>query len=250
MKESQEDVRKAVLDFGNALGMSKETPLLLTDIGLHSTIKELAFKAFVINYYEYYEDSDGKILRAIDTIVRYCQEMAEKGCVTFDVNFIAENGYINCFDKFYNELHDGDIVDVQMSGLHNIYKREDGQLYFQPHGKEERVHTYFMNDMIKIDGKCIDTIPSFVYPEIPIVITKYSDVSIKGWRAEIADDYENYTPKNYVKTNFEDLSFHFEHDIRQHENDNWVFITLKDAIKAANYCNEKYLSNKAKIWIL
>jgi hypothetical protein len=250
MKESQEEVRKAVLDMGNALGMSMETPILLTNIGIYSTIKELVYKAFVVYYDDYFEEND-KVFQSVQIVKRYCKEMAENGEVEFDVKFIVENSYIKCFDKFDNELHDGDIVDVQMSGLHNIYKKEDdGQLYFKPYGKEERVHTYFRNDMIKIDGKRIDPIPSFVYPEIPIVISKYQDGKIVGWRAEIADDYENYESKNYEETNFEDLSFHFEHGVRQHDNDNLVFITRKDAIRAANYCNEKYLSNKAKIWVL
>lgn len=62
-----------------------------------------------------------------------------------------KNKYVRCFDKFGVELKEGDIVDVQMDGEHEIYKKEDGQLYFKPYGKEDRVSAYFSNDMIKVE---------------------------------------------------------------------------------------------------
>ena len=62
-----------------------------------------------------------------------------------------KNKYVKCFDKFDVELKEGDIVDVQMDGEHEIYKKEDGQLYFKPYGKEDRVSAYFSNDMIKVE---------------------------------------------------------------------------------------------------
>ena len=62
-----------------------------------------------------------------------------------------ENKYVKCFDKFEVELKEGDIVDVQRDGEHEIYKKEDGQLYFKPYGKEDRVSAYFSNDMIKVE---------------------------------------------------------------------------------------------------
>jgi len=62
----------------------------------------------------------------------------------------TKNKYVKCFDKFEVELKEGDIVDVQMDGEHEIYKKENGQLYFKPYGKEDRVCTYFSNDMIKV----------------------------------------------------------------------------------------------------
>ena len=65
---------------------------------------------------------------------------------------IMKNKYVRCFDKFRVELKEGDIVDVQMDGEHEIYKKEDGQLYFKPYGKEDRVSAYFSNDMIKVKG--------------------------------------------------------------------------------------------------
>jgi hypothetical protein len=53
-----------------------------------------------------------------------------------------------CRDKFGRVIQDGDIVDVQMDGEHKVYKKEDGQLYFKPLGKEDRVSSYFSNDLI------------------------------------------------------------------------------------------------------
>ncbi|MCP9763817.1 hypothetical protein [Lacihabitans soyangensis] len=87
------------------------------------------------------------------------------------------------------------------------------------------------------------------YRKIPIVIMKWND-GFKGWRAEIADSYENYKPLKYDDINFEDLGFHFRHDIETHPNDDLVFSTRKDAVQCAKYCNEKYLGGKAKIWFI
>ena len=57
---------------------------------------------------------------------------------------------MKCFDKFGEELEDNDTVDVQTNGKHKMYKKEDGQLYFKPYGKEDRVSSYFSNDIVKI----------------------------------------------------------------------------------------------------
>jgi hypothetical protein len=38
-----------------------------------------------------------------------------------------------------------------MDGEQTIYKKEDGQLYFKPYGKEDKVSAYFSNDMIKVN---------------------------------------------------------------------------------------------------
>lgn len=59
--------------------------------------------------------------------------------------------YVPCKDKFRQELVEGDYVDVQSDGPHQIYKKEDGQLYFKPYGKEDRVCAYFSNDIVKCD---------------------------------------------------------------------------------------------------
>lgn len=61
-----------------------------------------------------------------------------------------KNEYVKCFDEFGEELMKGDTVDVQSVGEYKIYEGDDGQLYFKPYGKEERVSAYFSNDIIKI----------------------------------------------------------------------------------------------------
>lgn len=60
---------------------------------------------------------------------------------------------VNCKDKYGQELKEGDYVDVQSDGAHQIYKKDDGQLYFKPYGEEDRVSAYFSNDMVKCDEK-------------------------------------------------------------------------------------------------
>jgi len=65
---------------------------------------------------------------------------------------------IKCYDKFNQRLNEGDYVDVQKDGVHQIYKKEDNQLYFKPYGEEDMVSSYFSNDMAKcdIDGNWIN----------------------------------------------------------------------------------------------
>jgi hypothetical protein len=53
-----------------------------------------------------------------------------------------------CRDKFDRVIQDGCYVNVQKNGVHKVYRKEDGQLYFKPYGKEERVSSYFSNDFI------------------------------------------------------------------------------------------------------
>jgi hypothetical protein len=53
-----------------------------------------------------------------------------------------------CRDKLDRVIQNGYYVDVQDSGIHKVYRKEDGQLYFKPYGEEERVSSYFSNDLI------------------------------------------------------------------------------------------------------
>ena len=48
-----------------------------------------------------------------------------------------------CVDMFGKELNEGDYVDVQTDGIHQIYKKNDNQLYFKPYGKEDKVSSFF-----------------------------------------------------------------------------------------------------------
>jgi len=90
--------------------------------------------------------------------------------------------------------------------------------------------------------------PRQILRKIPIIISKWNDNGVKGWRAEIADNYENYKPKKYEDINFEDLSFHFKHPVDVHEKDYLVFNRKKDALECARYVNKSVLNAKAKIW--
>ena len=85
------------------------------------------------------------------------------------------------------------------------------------------------------------------FRKIPIVISKNDE--FKGWRAEIADNYENYKSEKYDNINFEDLSFHFKHSVNTHELDHLVFYTRKDAVKCAKEVIETEKLN-CKIWFL
>lgn len=84
--------------------------------------------------------------------------------------------------------------------------------------------------------------------KIPILISKYNDGGVNGWRAEIADCYNEYKPMMAKDINFEDLTFHFHHSVDTHEWDDLVFETRRNAVKCAKYVNETYLKGKAKIW--
>ena len=59
-----------------------------------------------------------------------------------------------CFDKFDNEIFEGDLLEVQVdTTLRKVFKKDDGELYFHPYGNEEKVSAYFKNDFIKQDNK-------------------------------------------------------------------------------------------------
>lgn len=84
--------------------------------------------------------------------------------------------------------------------------------------------------------------------KIPLLITKWNDGEVKGWRAEIADNWGNYKPIQIDKINFEDLSHHFNHGVETHEKDQFVFWTRQAAVEAAKYINKTYLFGKGKMW--
>jgi hypothetical protein len=63
---------------------------------------------------------------------------------------LEEPKQVICRDKFDRVIQDGCYVDVQKDGVHKVYRKEDGQLYFKPYGEEERVSNYFSNDLILI----------------------------------------------------------------------------------------------------
>ena len=59
-----------------------------------------------------------------------------------------------CFNRSDNEIFEGDFLDVQTDSIpRRVYRKEDGELYFKPYEKEEKVSAYFKNDMIKTEMK-------------------------------------------------------------------------------------------------
>ena len=87
MKESKKELEKAIVIVGESLNMKEATELLLINVGVHSTIRELTYKMFTLNRQQYFEKDDN-VFDAISLIRKYCEEMSENGEVYFDVPFV------------------------------------------------------------------------------------------------------------------------------------------------------------------
>lgn len=87
MKESKKELEKAIIVVGKSLFMEKPTELLLKNVGVHSTVKELTYQMFVQNKQQYFENDDA-VFEAISLIRKYCEEMSKNGEVNFDVPFV------------------------------------------------------------------------------------------------------------------------------------------------------------------
>ena len=149
MRESKEKVESAILFFAKLYGQEDGyKSIMATHVGLPKLVEMISYEMFLKQFSHYYCDSDQ--YDNYHVLLKYAKELKEKGWVEFDKAPEAKNSYAKCFDKFEVELHEGDVVDVQKAGEHKIYKKEDGQLYFSPYGKEDRVSEYFSNDMIKV----------------------------------------------------------------------------------------------------
>lgn len=86
MKESKKELEKAIVLVGDSLDMKKLTEILLFNVGIHSTIRELTYKMFVDNKHDYFEKDD-KVFNAIQLLRKYCNEMSINGEVKFDVPY-------------------------------------------------------------------------------------------------------------------------------------------------------------------
>jgi hypothetical protein len=75
------------------------------------------------------------------------KNMRYKSYLKLKVEFEPE---VKCLDRMGVELESGDVVDVQQAGKHTIYRGKDGELYFKPYGKEEKVKDYFSTDIEKV----------------------------------------------------------------------------------------------------
>jgi len=74
MKESKKELEKAIVIVGESLNMKEAAELLLINVGVHSTIRELTYKMFTENKQQYFEKDDN-VFEAISLIRKYCQEM-------------------------------------------------------------------------------------------------------------------------------------------------------------------------------
>jgi len=83
MKESKKVFEKALVVIGESLGMGEATVLLLKNVGVHSTVRELTYKMFTENKQQYFEQDDA-VFEAISLMRKYCVEMSLKGEVNFD----------------------------------------------------------------------------------------------------------------------------------------------------------------------
>lgn len=87
MKESKKELKNAIIIVGESLNMKEATEILLTNVGVHSTIRELTYKMFTLNRQQYFEKDD-KVFDSISLIRKYCEEMSANGEVNFDVPFV------------------------------------------------------------------------------------------------------------------------------------------------------------------
>jgi hypothetical protein len=86
MKESKKEVENAVLKVGDSLGIGDSVKILLTNIGIYSTIKEVVYKAFVDNKTDYFEKDD-LTFESYQIVRTYCKEMSLNGEVNFNVPY-------------------------------------------------------------------------------------------------------------------------------------------------------------------
>jgi hypothetical protein len=87
MKESKKELEKAIIIVGESLNIKEATEILLVNVGVHSTIRELTYKMFTLNRQQYLEKDD-KVFDSISLIRKYCEEMSKNGEVNFDVPFV------------------------------------------------------------------------------------------------------------------------------------------------------------------
>lgn len=86
MKESKKQVEEALIIVGESLGIKKSVELLLINVGLHSTVREITYKIFTENKQDYFE-SDDKVFDSLQLIRTYCKEMSKNGEVNFEIPY-------------------------------------------------------------------------------------------------------------------------------------------------------------------
>jgi len=93
MKESLDKVKESALIFGKHLQLEEETLILIKNIGLHSTVKELVFRSFIKNIHDYFIE-DNTVYQAVQILRKYCDEMSSNG----EVKFGSDNNDFRIFN--------------------------------------------------------------------------------------------------------------------------------------------------------
>jgi len=86
MRQSKKELERAIVVVGNSLGIKEATEVLLINVGVYSTVKELVYKLFVENKQQYFETDDA-VFESVSLIREYYQEMGKNGKVEFDVPY-------------------------------------------------------------------------------------------------------------------------------------------------------------------
>ena len=86
MKQSKQEVESAVIRVGDSLDIGSSVRELLKNTGIHQTIKEVVYKAFVVNKMEYFETNEDTF-EAYQIIRAFCKETAKNGEVVFNVPY-------------------------------------------------------------------------------------------------------------------------------------------------------------------
>ena len=72
---------------GNFLNIGDTTiTILLRDMGMYTTVRELIFKMFVGDKQQYFIENN-EVFKCVSILREYCKEMSNNGEVNFDVPF-------------------------------------------------------------------------------------------------------------------------------------------------------------------
>jgi len=86
MKESKEEVEKSILILAESLDIKDSISETIKLDGLHTTAKNVIFRAFTLGKNDYFE-TDDKVFEAYQIIRTYCSEMLKNGHVVFNKKY-------------------------------------------------------------------------------------------------------------------------------------------------------------------
>lgn len=206
MQESKEQVEGAVIAVGRDLGMEDAAVrVLLQNVGLHSTIKEVVYRAFVNDRINDYENRHF-VYECYDLIKKYCKEMEEKGEVGFGEyeypDIIGKKVY-----KEGNPENIGEVIERSDLGFnHYVVKWHLTKEMTREYGSDLKVVT----DINIEDYRYSDPSETLKNAVRILNIRKESIIErlAKGWYPKF--DYPNYwnLPKNiYNQLSADEVGF-------------------------------------------